>query len=241
VAFVFGVWSFILHPSRLAASFLNRLTVYMPASESDKQLVKRIRAGEPDAWQQCIDLYEGRLLAFARSRLNDRSSAEDIVQETFMGFLKALPNYDENTPLESWLFSIAAHKLIDSMRRTGRRPTVPLLLPDADGAGGREPSGGGRAASSMMRSHEKSHAESAVVEQCLSALIKDFKRSEAWERLQCVELIFVLGWANKDVARRLNLTEQAVANHKFFVVAKLKDAAKKARLQNVNLEGMGLE
>lgn len=213
----------------------------MPASESDKQLVSRIRQGEQDAWQECINLFEGRLLAFARSRLSDKSSAEDIVQETFMGFLKALPNYDENTPLESWLFSIAAHKLIDAMRRTGRRPTVPLALPDSEGSPGREPSGAGRAASSMMRSHEKSHGEAVVVENCLQRLIEDFKKNEAWERLQCVELIFVLGWPNKHVAKRLNITEQAVANHKFFVVAKLKDVAKKAHLQNANLEGMGLE
>ena len=93
----------------------------------------------------------------------------------------------------------------------------------------------------MMRSHEKSMAEGAVVESVLHDLIKDFKSGGAWERLQCVELIFVLGWANKDVAKRLGISEQAVANHKFFVVAKLKDAAKKARLKNVNLEGMGLE
>ena len=84
-------------------------------------------------------------------------------------------------------------------------------------------------------------AEGAVVERCLTDLVADFKRDGAWERLQCVELIFVLGWANKDVARRLGITEQAVANHKFFVVAKLKDAAKKAKLKNVNLEGMGLD
>ncbi|APZ95084.1 RNA polymerase sigma factor [Fuerstiella marisgermanici] len=213
----------------------------MPASESDKALVKRIRSGEGEAWQACIDQFEGRLLAFARSRLNDQSSAEDIVQETFMGFLKALPNYDDSTPLESFLFSIASHKLIDAMRRIGRRPTVPLLLQDSAGGVRREPSGGGRAASSMMRSHEKSFAESAVVEACLADLISDFKQSGAWERLQCVELIFVLGWANKDVARRLGTTEQAVANHKFFVVSKLKESAKKARLQNVNLDGMGLE
>ena len=213
----------------------------MPASESDKALVKRIREGDPDAWQECINLFEGRLIAFARSRLSDQSSAEDIVQETFMGFLKALPNYDDNTPLESWLFSIAAHKLIDAMRRTGRRPTVPLALPDSQGGGGREPSGNARAASSMMRSREKSHGEAAVVEACLKDLIADFKSSGAWERLRCVELIFVLGWANKTVAKRLNISEQAVANHKFFVVAKLKDAAKKARLQNADLQGMGLE
>ncbi len=158
-----------------------------------------------------------------------------------MGFLKALPNYNEETPLESWLFSIAAHKLIDAMRRTGRRPTVPLMLPDSQAGPGREPTGGGRGASSLMRSHEKSMAEGAVVEAVLQELIKDFKSTGAWERLQCVELIFVLGWANKDVAKRLAISEQAVANHKFFVVAKLKDAAKKARLKNVNLEGMGLE
>ena len=212
----------------------------MPASESDKQLVQRIRSGDQDAWKECIDLFEGRLLAFARSRLTDRSTAEDIVQETFMGFLKALPNYDSTTPLESWLFSIAAHKLIDSMRRTGRRPTVPLMLPDSNGGAMPEPSGG-RAASSLMRSHEQSHGESAVVEACLTGLINDFKQTGAWERLQCVELIFVLGWANKDVAKRLNITEQAVANHKFFVVAKLKDEAKRARLQNVDLVGMGLD
>lgn len=212
----------------------------MPASALDKQLVKRIRDGESDAWKECIDLYEGRLLAFARSRLTDRSSAEDIVQETFMGFLKALPNYDDNTPLESWLFSIAAHKLIDAMRRTGRRPTVPLMLPDSHGGAVRQPSGG-RAASSLMRSHERSHGESVVVEACLAGLINGFKQDGAWERLQCVELIFVLGWANKDVARRLNITEQSVANHKFFVVAKLKDEAKRARLKNAELVGLGLD
>jgi RNA polymerase sigma-70 factor (ECF subfamily) len=47
-----------------------------------------------------------------------------------------------------------------------------------------------------------------------------------------VELIFVLGWANKDVARRMQLSEQNVANHKFFVVQKLRDAAKAARVES---------
>ncbi|MCH2209897.1 MAG: RNA polymerase sigma factor [Fuerstiella sp.] len=213
----------------------------MPSSEADKQLVARIRQGESDAWQECIDLYEGRLIAFARSRLSDRSQAEDVVQETFMGFLKALPNYDHNTPLESWLFSIASHKLIDAMRRTGRRPTIPLMLPESSGGSVREPAGRDRAASSLMRSHEQSDQESRVVEECLRTLITDLKSTGAWERLQCVELIFVLGWANRDVARRLNLTEQAVANHKFFVVSKLKDAAKKSHIRNFNLSDLDID
>jgi RNA polymerase sigma-70 factor (ECF subfamily) len=186
-------------------------------------------------------MYEGRLLAFARTRLQDRSAAEDIVQETFLGFLKALPNYDDRTPLESWLFSIAAHKLIDFMRRSGRRPVLPLLTSESKDGAARDLTGPGRAASSMMRSSEQARAESGVVESCLKELIQDFKASGAWERLQCVELIFVLGWANKDVALRLNITEQAVANHKFFVVSKLKDAAKSAKLSSTMLASLGLD
>lgn len=213
----------------------------MPSSVSDRQLVKRIRNGEAEAWQQCIDQFEGRLLAFARSRLNDKTSAEDVVQETFMGFLKALPHYDETTPLESWLFSIAAHKIIDAMRRSGRRPTVPLRVSSMGSTSGPEPAGTARHASSMMRSQEGNASEANVVAECLADLISDFKAKGAWERLKCVELIFVLGWANKKVAEHLGLTEQAVANHKFFVVAKLKDAAKRARLQNSELSGLGLD
>ncbi len=213
----------------------------MVASEADRQLVERIRAGEADAWQQCIDQYEGRLLAFARTRLQDRSAAEDIVQESFLGFLKALPNYDDRTPLESWLFSIAAHKLIDFMRRSGRRPVLPLLTSESKDGAARDLTGPGRAASSMMRSGEKAKAESTVIESCLRDLIQDFKANGAWERLHCAELIFVLGWANKDVAVRLNTTEQPVANHKFFVVMKLKDAARSAKIQSSILSDLGLE
>ena len=44
------------------------------------------------------------------------------MQETFVGFLTSLPNYDPARPLEGYLFSIAAHKLTDVMRRQGRRP-----------------------------------------------------------------------------------------------------------------------
>ncbi|MFN5732407.1 MAG: hypothetical protein ACK48R_11220, partial [Planctomyces sp.] len=75
-------------------------------------------------------------------------------------------------------------------------------------------------------------AEAGVIESELRGLLSEFRRTGAWERLKCVELIFVLGWANKDVARRLNLTELAVANHKYFVVQKLREAGRAARVSS---------
>src|SRR6187401_2299324 len=93
---------------------------------ADSLLVERIRPGEADAWNDLIARYEGRLLAFVESRLGRRAPSEDIVQESFVGFLNSLPNYDGRRPLESYLFSICAYKLTDHLRREGRRPAVPL-------------------------------------------------------------------------------------------------------------------
>src|SRR6516225_11635175 len=107
----------------------------MTPLDADRLLIDRIRAGDQNAWAECIGRFEGRLLAFVDSRLNDRATAEDVVQETFLGFLVGLPNYDDATPPETFLFSIAAHKLTDVLRRKGRRPTLPLLVADSqDGA-----------------------------------------------------------------------------------------------------------
>lgn len=211
----------------------------MAADESDRLLVAQVRKGDSQAWDEFIRRYEGRLLAFVESRLGNRATAEDVVQETFLGFLTSLPNYDDNTPLESFLFSIAAHKLTDVLRREGRRPTIPLFLSDSDGRT-REPEGRARVASSLLRSKEGRSAEEHVIGECLQSLVQTWMERGEFERLSCIELLFVLGWSNKIVAERLGISEQAVANHKYYVVAKLKDAVTRARLRNVDFRSYGL-
>src|SRR6266849_8732033 len=91
-------------------------------SESDRLLVQQIRQGDSRAWDGLIARYEGRLLAFVDRRLRDRAASEDVVQETFVGFLNSLPNYDEKRELQTYLFTIASHKLTDHLRRSGRHP-----------------------------------------------------------------------------------------------------------------------
>lgn len=199
-------------------------------TSADQLLLEQIRAGEPAAWERFIDRFEGRLLAFVDSRLRDRALSEDVVQETFIGFLTSLPNYDPSTPLPSFLFSIAAHKLTDALRRIGRRPALPLLIPDNSTGETQEPVGPGRHASSLFRSREDRMIERRVIGDCLRGLIHGWIQNGEFERLQCVELLFVRGWANRDVAERLAISEQAVANHKSFVMSKLKDASARAGL-----------
>lgn len=191
----------------------------------DRLLLEQVRAGDERAWSDLIARFEGRLLAFIESRLKNRATSEDLVQETFYGFLISLPNYDPQTPLDSFLFAIAAHKLTDHLRRSGRRPTVPL---ENGSDSSREPVGRYRHASSLMRSREKHGIEERVLAKALSDQIEGWRERAEWERLKCIELLFVRGLANKQTAQLLGISEQAVANHKFAALSKLKEAIRLA-------------
>src|SRR6187431_606701 len=92
------------------------------SSESDRLLIQQIRDGDPRAWETLITRYEGRLIAYVQRRLRDRAASEDVVQETFVGFLNSLPNFDDRRELQTYLFTIASHKLTDHLRKTGRHP-----------------------------------------------------------------------------------------------------------------------
>jgi RNA polymerase sigma-70 factor, ECF subfamily len=199
------------------------------SAETDAVLIRRIRAGDAEAWYELIARFEGRLLAFVESRTRHRSAAEDLVQETFVGFLTSLPNFDGRRPLEGYLFSIAAHKLVDYLRREGRRPALPLLPAGSD-ASSWEPAGGARPASSIARSSERRHLEEEALAAALAKQIDHFRRRGQWDRLQCAELLFVRGWSNKTAASRLGLSEQTVANYKFEFIAALRAAVRSQKL-----------
>lgn len=207
----------------------------MPTNDADRLLIRQVRQGDQHAWQQLIERYEGRLLAFVDSRLHDRAASEDTVQETFVGFLTSLPHYDEGRDLEAYLFSIAAHKLTDHLRKQGRRP-IDQFGSDDHGRPLDEVPGQARAASSIARSDERRLAEERMLMEALRSLIDDWMTKGDFTRLRCLELLIVNGWANKDVASYLGLTEQAVASYKFQTVSRLKELARRGGL---SLESFG--
>ncbi len=181
---------------------------------ADAILVDRIRQGDADAWQSLIDRYEGRLMAYTNSRIRNRASSEDIVQDAFVGFLISLPNYDGGRPLESYLFSICAYKLTDHLRREGRRPAIQMHGRSSSAGGDVDAPEVARGASSICRSAERQRIEETAIQEALQTQVQRWKNNGDWKKLRAIELIFVRGEANKDVAARCDLTEQQVANFK---------------------------
>jgi RNA polymerase sigma-70 factor (ECF subfamily) len=205
----------------------------MPATpHPDTLLVEQIRAGKPEAWDTLIAQFEGRLLSFVDGRLRRRAASEDVVQETFIGFLTSLPNYDKRRPLESYLFSIAAHKLTDYLRREGRRPALPLSSTGASDGGNWDVPGGGRPASSIARSGERRALEEEALARGMAEQIENWRTKGDWQKVKCMELLFVRGAANKEVAASLGISEQQVANFKFDFLDRLRTLVKKQRLSD---------
>ena len=196
--------------------------------ESDRVLIDRIRKGQGEAWEELIGRFEGRLLAFVEARLGQRAAAEDVVQDTFLGFLNSLPNFDQSRSLESYLFSIAAHKLTDQLRRQGRRPALSLSVTESSEP--RDVADRARPVSSMMRSGERQAVEEGSLVTALGELIDRLRSRGEWQKLACMELLVVRGWANKAVAERLEMSEQAVANTKFDFLARLKSLVRDQEL-----------
>ena len=73
---------------------------------------------DPQTW---VDEHGDLLYRYAHTRLRDSSAAEDAVQETFLGALKARDRFAEGTSVRAWLMGILKHKIVDHLRRSARQ------------------------------------------------------------------------------------------------------------------------
>lgn len=72
---------------------------------------------DPAEW---VDRYGDYLFRYAMLRLRDRSTAEDLVQETFLAAFKDYGSFSGKSSESTWLVGILKHKIIDHFRRQSR-------------------------------------------------------------------------------------------------------------------------
>ena len=153
-------------------------------------LMRSAMAGDDVAYHRLLKAVTPVLRAAARRGLaragQSPDQAEDIVQDILLAVHLKRHTWDANAPLAPWLFAIARNKLIDALRRRGRRVFVNIddfaeLLPE-------EP--------------KAERATPAEVEARLKTL-------PARQR-EVLQSIAVESASIKDTARKLSMTEGAV-------------------------------
>jgi RNA polymerase sigma factor (sigma-70 family) len=79
-------------------------------------LQSRLASGAPEVFTALYRRYERPVLAFFLRRTRQADLAADLTAETFAAALAGRTSYRPDAPLDAWLFGIAQHKLIDSLR-----------------------------------------------------------------------------------------------------------------------------
>ena len=78
--------------------------------------------GDAAAYRSFLQASSSHLRAFFRRRLQRwPDEVEDLVQECLLAIHNQRLTYDTGVPLTSWIHAIARYKLIDWLRRHGRR------------------------------------------------------------------------------------------------------------------------
>jgi len=188
-------------------------------TQAEEYLLEQIRQGSADGWAQLVGRFQGRLLAYARSRLRGED-AEDVVQETFLALVKDLLSFRHEASLETYLFAILRRKVVDSLR--GRRFRECVLQGPAGGeddsdaiqqAPAPDPT-----ASWYARRREDGESRRAALEAALRHAVRKLQEPRGLRDLQVVELLFYAQLPNREAARLAGVSDGhvAVLKHRFL-------------------------
>lgn len=208
-------------------------------TEAEAWLLQEIRSGNQDGWQQLVDRFQGRLLAFARRQLPQSADADDIVQETFLSFLQTLSKFRESSTLETWLFQILRRRVADFFRRRGSKSEVILcgeLIADSSTGGGLTAEPRDHSASWYIRRDEDRQSDYLALTTALLGEAEKLKQDERFEDLQVIDLLLFAQLRNRDVAEQMGLDEKAVALKKFRFIEKVRDALPQSAQQAVEAD-----
>src|SRR5919109_1299849 len=104
---------------------------------SERQLLEALRAGDENAFASLMDEYSSSLLRVAMGYVGNRSVAEEVVQETWLGVINGLDRFEGRSSLKTWIFRILTNTA--SSRAQRERRSVPFS--SLAGANGEEEEG----------------------------------------------------------------------------------------------------
>jgi RNA polymerase sigma-70 factor, ECF subfamily len=98
-------------------------------SYADADLLAQLRAGDEAAMAQLVDQWSPAMLRVARSFVDSAQSAEDAVQDAWLGMLSGLAAFEGRSSLRTWTFTI----LVNRARSRGAREARTLPRSPLDG------------------------------------------------------------------------------------------------------------
>ena len=84
---------------------------------SDATLVDLASAGDQQAFEYLFTRYRDALMRLFEQRLEEKTMASDLLQETFIKVYLHINDYSKSYTFGQWVYSIARNTLVDHLRR----------------------------------------------------------------------------------------------------------------------------
>jgi RNA polymerase sigma-70 factor (ECF subfamily) len=91
------------------------------ASLDDKDLVKRLKKGDMNAYNALVSRYQRRLYAVVYRMTRDHHLTDDLLQETFVRLYTSVDKFDDRYPFYPWLYKIAVNQTINCLKKENRK------------------------------------------------------------------------------------------------------------------------
>lgn len=93
----------------------------MLSGKTDEELMVQYQLGEADAFKELYARHSGKVLGWLQKRLNNRATAEEVFQATFLKLHNCRARYDSAYPFLPWLFTICRSELLDAVKKAHRK------------------------------------------------------------------------------------------------------------------------
>src|SRR5438552_2285667 len=103
------------------------------AQPGEMQLVEALRRGDEAAFESLIEQYHTSLVNLAMLYVPNRSVAEEVAQETWLGVLQGINRFEARSSLKTWIFRILTNSAKTRGQRESRSiPFSSLVDPEAE-------------------------------------------------------------------------------------------------------------
>lgn len=95
---------------------------------TDLDLVRRIKLGENQAFEEMVARYHARVYSLSYGVLRNREDAEEATQDTFLTLFRKIGTFDESKKFFSWFYRVALNAAYSRARR--RKPATTVSIDD---------------------------------------------------------------------------------------------------------------
>lgn len=99
-------------------------------SGEDISLLARLKQGDEIAFMTLVERYQAAMIRLATVYVQERTLAEEVVQDTWIAVLRGLQNFEGRSSLKTWIFSILINRAKTHAQREDRYVTAGDFLSD---------------------------------------------------------------------------------------------------------------